>query len=160
GNLDRSECCKLARNTMDVDYAGVVGADETAIWFAEHAASLGIQFEPPIPQRIHVLASKPRYPSAPGCARDLSTHDAPLLLEWMKAFHREAVPHDPPPREDTVEKAAGSGRFLFWVVDDEPVSVAAISRRLQHTTAVAPVYTPPAQRGRGYGGSVTAAIVD
>jgi predicted GNAT family acetyltransferase len=62
--------------------------------------------------------------------------------------------------ERNVEKAAASGRFVFWTIEDRPVSVAAISRRLRHTGAIAPVYTPPEQRGRGYAGSVTAAVVD
>jgi len=160
GNLDKAQCCKLAKATVDLDYPGVVGADETAIWFAEHAAALGIGFQEPIPQRISLLDCAPRRPNAPGRPRDLTAEDAPLLHEWMTAFHREAVPHDPPPRKDLVEKAAVSGRFLFWIVDGEPVSVAAISRRLRHTTAIAPVYTPPAHRSRGYGGSVTAAVVE
>jgi predicted GNAT family acetyltransferase len=58
------------------------------------------------------------------------------------------------------QKAAGSDRFLFWTVDDQPVSVASIARRLRNTAAIAPVYTPPHQRGHGYGGSVTAAAAD
>jgi predicted GNAT family acetyltransferase len=33
-------------------------------------------------------------------------------------------------------------------------------RRTRHAAAIAGVYTPPAQRGRGYAGSVTAAVVE
>ena len=58
------------------------------------------------------------------------------------------------------EKSARSGRYLFWNVDGEPVSMAAISRRLSSTGAIAPVYTPPAHRGLGYAGSVTASVVE
>lgn len=160
GNLTKPECRTLAQDTDDDDYPGVIGADDTAHWFAEHATSLGAKFESPIPNRIHLLAGPPRYPNAPGSPRGTTVADAPLLLEWLTAFHREAVPHDPPPARHHVEKAADSGRYLFWIVDDQPVSVAAISRRLRQTAGVAPVYTPPEQRGRGYAGSVTAAVVD
>jgi predicted GNAT family acetyltransferase len=38
--------------------------------------------------------------------------------------------------------------------------MAAVARRLRNTGAIAPVYTPPEHRGRGYAGSVTAAVVD
>ena len=38
--------------------------------------------------------------------------------------------------------------------------MAAIARRVRHTGAIGSVYTPPEQRGRGYAGSVTAAVVD
>ena len=158
GNLDKAECYALAQDTLDAP--GVVGADDTAHWFVERARALGTTFEPPIPQRIHVINAPPRYPNAPGTARALTAGDAPLLFEWLVAFQREAVPHDPPPQMENVAKAAVGGRYLFWTVDDQPVSIAAISRRLRHTGGVAPVYTPPEQRGRGYAGSVTAAVVE
>jgi predicted GNAT family acetyltransferase len=57
-------------------------------------------------------------------------------------------------------RAAGDGRYMFWVVDDEPVSMAGIVRRTRHAAAIAGVYTPPSLRGRGYGGSVTAAVTE
>ena len=41
-----------------------------------------------------------------------------------------------------------------------PVSVAALARRLPNTAAIAPVYTPPEHRTRGYGGSITAAVAE
>jgi predicted GNAT family acetyltransferase len=54
----------------------------------------------------------------------------------------------------------GRGGFLFWTNNDQPVSVAAVSRRLRRTAGIAPVYTPPEHRERGYAGSVTAAVAD
>ena len=160
GNLERSECHQLVQTVLGTDYPGVVGADKTADWFAEHAAEKGAAFEDPIPQRIHVLSDPPRYPAAHGSPRVVGIADAPLLFEWLAAFHSEAVPHDPSPEQANIEKVAASGRFMFWMNNDQPVSVAAIARRLPHTAAIAPVYTPPDQRGRGYGGSVTAAVAD
>jgi predicted GNAT family acetyltransferase len=50
--------------------------------------------------------------------------------------------------------------FQFWMVDSEPVAIAGIMRRTRHAAAIAGVYTPPRLRGRGYAGSVTAALVD
>jgi predicted GNAT family acetyltransferase len=44
------------------------------------------------------------------------------------------------------------------MVDDEPVSMAGIMRRTRHAAALGAVYTPPPLRGRGYAGSVTAAV--
>ena len=160
GNLDQAECQELAKSTMQIAYPGVVGSDQTSRWFVHEATAMGALFEDPIPQRIHALASAPRYPGVAGSARPVHAADAPLLLEWLVAFHQQAVPHDPSPEPANVEKAAASGRFLFWTVDEQPVSVAAIARRLQHTGAISAVYTPPEQRGRGYAGSVTAAVAD
>src|SRR5262245_37779036 len=160
GNLDKTNCHQLARDTMHDDNAEVVGADETAHWFVEEAKSAGMKFETAIPQSIHVLAKPPSYSPIPGSARVVTAADASLLFEWLTAFHREAVPNDPSVMKQHAVEAAESGRYLFWIVDDQPVSVAAISRSLKRTAAIAPVYTPPHLRGRGYAGSVTAAVVD
>lgn len=160
GNLKRNECQALARIVHGLDYPGVVGAGKTAHWFAEHATGMGEKVEDPIPQRIHVLRSPPLYPAAHGSPRAVNVSDGPLLFEWLAAFHKEAVPHDPPPEQADIEKFVASGRFVFWTNNDRPVSVAAVSRRLRQTAAIAPVYTPPEQRGKGYAGSVTATLAD
>ena len=109
GNLDRTECRELARATERIEYPGVVGADETARWLVEHAAAMGADFEDPIPQRIHVLSSLPHYPGVPGSARAVRDADAPLLFEWLVAFHEQAVPHDPPPEKANAERAGPAG---------------------------------------------------
>jgi hypothetical protein len=160
GNLDKAECRRLAEDTIHDDHAGVVGADDTAHWFVERARSAGMRFETAIPQRLHVLAELPRHPMAAGSARGVTAEDAPLLYDWLTAFHQEAVPHDPPIMKEHADKAAESGRYLFWTIDGQPVSMAAISRRLKQTAAIAPVYTPPHLRGCGHAGSVTAAVVE
>lgn len=157
GALDRAECGALALQTRDNNYSGVVGSDKRAPWFVEAARAIGITFADAVPQRIHVLREPPRYPGADGSARVVVADDAPLLFDWIMGFHSEAVPHDPTPQFANIEKAAASGRFFFWTVEGEPVSVAAIARRLKTTVAINSVYTPPDKRGRGYAGSVTAA---
>ena len=160
GNLDQDECRELVKATAQIAYPGVVGSDQTSHWFARHATAMGVHFADPIPQRIHAISGAPRYPGVAGSPRAVGAADAPLLFDWLGAFHQQAVPHDPPPEMEKVEKAAASGRFLFWTVGEQPVSVAAIARRLRHTAAISSVYTPAKYRGRGYAGSVTAAVVD
>jgi hypothetical protein len=131
--------------------SGIVGADDTAHWFASHAASMGVKFDQPIPQHIHVLQAPPLYPDAAGAPRPVTAEGVPLLFQWLTAFHKGAVPHDPTPSMEHAEKSAGSGRYLFWKRRARvyAVSMAAILRRLSRTGAIAPVYTPPAHRGLG-----------
>jgi GNAT superfamily N-acetyltransferase len=160
GDLLDTQCQALAEQTREVEYRGVVGPDRTAMWFAHRAADLGVTFLDPILQRIHALRDTPRYPGAPGHARLVGSDDTDLFVDWTVAFMREAVPHDPPPDREKVAKAAGEGRYMFWTVDGEPVSVAGIQRRTRNAAAIAGVYTPPHLRGRGYAGSVTAAVVE
>jgi predicted GNAT family acetyltransferase len=160
GDLLEAQCRALAEETGDLDYPGVVGPDRTAIWFADRAAELGVTFADPIPQQIHALREKPRYPGASGQARPIGSDDADLFVDWTVAFMREAVPHDPLPDREKATKAAGEGRYMFWTVDGEPVSMAGIQRRSRNTATIAGVYTPPRLRGRGYAGSVTAAVAE
>lgn len=158
GNLDAVQCQELARITRFDAYPGVVGAEPAVTQFVTAAKGLGLAFCETIPMRLHILTDPPAYPACPGVSRPVEAADAPLLFEWMTAFHEEAVPHDPSPHRANVEKSAASGRYAFWTVDGEPVSVACINRTLRTTCAIGAVYTPPAMRGRGYAGSVVAAL--
>jgi RimJ/RimL family protein N-acetyltransferase len=160
GELIAEQCRALAEATRTLDYPAVVGADDTAHWFVERATELGLAFIEPISQQILALRNKPVYPGAPGHARTIVAADAPLFSDWTIAFAREAIPHDPVPTPEQLALSAASGRFQFWIVDDEPVSMAGIMRRTRHAGAIAGVYTPPSLRGRGYAGSVTAALVE
>jgi RimJ/RimL family protein N-acetyltransferase len=160
GELGRGEARALAETTRDLDHAGVVGPDPAPPWFVARAVELGLSFKDPVPQRIYALRETPVYPGAPGRSRQVVAADAPLFADWFAAFLREAVPFDPVPSLPELESAAGSGRYTFWLVDDEPVAMAGIARRSRTTGSISAVYTPPARRGRGYAGSVTAAVAE
>jgi len=159
-NLDEARCRTLAEQTAQLDYPGVVGPERAAPWFVGRAVELGVRFGEPIPQAINSLVEKPKQPGAPGAARPSTAVDAGILADWMEAFVREATPHDAAPSRERAQKIAAEGRHLFWIVDGRPASMAAIARRTRNAAAIAPVYTPPALRGRGYGGSVTAAAAE
>ena len=158
GDLDEGECRDFARRTREYPYTGVLGSGETARWFAEEAAAQGITFKEAEPQRIHVLREPPRYPGTEGAARAAVPDETDFLWDWLKEFQREAVPHEPPIPREWVVKGMARQKYLLWTVGGEPVSFAAIGRILKTAMSIGPVYTPPAQRGRGYAGSVTAAL--
>jgi GNAT superfamily N-acetyltransferase len=160
GELDARQCRALAEATETLDYPGVVGPDLTAQWFVDRAAGLGIAFHEPMPQQIHALQDKPCYPGVAGTARLVDVGELSLFTDWMVAFTREATPHDPLPERERLAKVAAAGRYMFWVVDGEPVSMAGIVRRTRNGAAIAGVYTPPPLRGRGYAGSVVSAVVE
>jgi len=48
--------------------------------------------------------------------------------------------------------------WRLWEVRDEPVAMAAMTPVVADMARITPVYTPPGQRGRGYGSAVTAAV--
>ena len=97
----------------------------------------------------------PRPPE--GFARMATIADVPVLTRYMSEFFREvALPHPP----DPVTMAAAvveQQRALLW--DDNGVrSMACTARRTPTGTALAPVYTPPNARRRGYASAVTAEL--
>jgi len=158
GTLGRDECRELSRLTKDQGYPGVMGSGGAADWFIEEAKLFGICFGKIIAQRIHSLTESPKYPGAEGSARAVREGNAELFFEWLREFHREAVPHDPMPRREDTDRMIASGKYFFWTVNGEPVSMAAIVRRTKNAAAIGAVFTSPAHRGRGYAGSIAAAL--
>ena len=160
GALAEADCRLLAEATRDLPFTGIVGADGTAQWFVERAVALGLCFRGAVPQQIQALQGRPIYPGAPGHARPVGREDAALFADWMLAFQDEALPQERKPSRRQLEKLAGETLQLFWVVNGNPVSTAGVVRRTRNTAAIARVYTPPDLRGRGYAGSVTAALAE
>ena len=63
-------------------------------------------------------------------------NDVALFGQWLTAFLKEAVPHDPLPTRERVENTAGAGNYRFWIVDGEPVAMAGIVRRTRRGAAI------------------------
>ena len=160
GELTRDHCRQLAEEVAGTRFNSVLGPDETPQWLVERATELGERFKQPIAQRIHAICRAPRYPGAAGDARPVTPEHAEIFARWYIAFAREAAPEDEPPHREEIERKLASGDCLFWMTDGEPVSLAGIVRRTRKAAAIALVYTPPELRGRGYAGSVTAAVVE
>lgn len=95
-------------------------------------------------------------PDVPGAARVATADDREVVLGWVRAFLAEGDIHEEP--ESVVDGRLENGQFLVWVVDGVPVSLAGHQVPAYGGVRVGPVYTPPEQRGRGYGGAVTAAV--
>jgi predicted GNAT family acetyltransferase len=93
-----------------------------------------------------------------GAARLATRSDRDLLAGWFDAFAREI---GDPPRHDyhaVADERLGYGGIMVWEAGGAPVSVAVLTRVVAGMVRVGSVYTPPALRGRGYAGAVTAAI--
>lgn len=96
--------------------------------------------------------------AAPSGAAGLATEaDSALLEAWLDAFQTETGEA----RRETggvVQDRLSYGGLTLWIADGTPVSLAGVTRPAAGVVRVGPVYTPPAHRGRGYGGAVTAAV--
>jgi predicted GNAT family acetyltransferase len=93
----------------------------------------------------------------PGSARTATAADADALTRFFAEFFREiALPHAPDPAEYAA-RAIARGSAWLWE-DGEPRAVACCARHMTTGSAIAPVYTAAASRGRGYASAVTAAL--
>ncbi|RFU36750.1 GNAT family N-acetyltransferase [Actinomadura logoneensis] len=107
-------------------------------------------------QRLYRLETLvPPRPTPPGAAGTARAADAPLVLGWLDEFTAEAGGAAP---VAVMEERLRTGCVVLWEVDGEPVAMAGRTPALDGMSRVAPVYTRPAHRRRGYGAAVTAAV--
>ncbi len=158
GAPSQEQCESLAEQTRHMAYPGVVGPDETAIWFSQRAEALEVSFAEKIPQAIKALRTIPAIPDVPGFARRAGPEDFNAFRSWMLAFGAEAVPHDPAPSEDAIRNMLAQGRHWLWIAGDKAVSMAAIARRTKSAASINSVYTPPEYRNKGFAAAATAAV--
>ncbi len=98
---------------------------------------------------------RPPEPLPTGKARPATDADLDLLAAWVGAFNREAAE----PSADTRRAAEDRLSFGGWTLwdDGEPVSLVGRSRMAAGMIRIAPVYTPPRFRRRGYAAAATVA---
>jgi ribosomal protein S18 acetylase RimI-like enzyme len=109
-------------------------------------------------QRLYALGTlRMPEPPPPGRGRPGAEGEVELAARWLRAFQEEAGVHS----TDVASAArAGIADGRLWLWEDEggaPVSLASRTPAAAGVSRIAPVYTPPQARRRGYGAAVTAA---
>ncbi|TPG36775.1 GNAT family N-acetyltransferase [Mycolicibacterium hodleri] len=97
-----------------------------------------------------------------GEPRRAGDEDAELLIGWLDAFFVEAFDSESnlQASRGLLSNIAGAGgHIVLWTVDDVPVAMARVHGCLLGMSRIGPVYTPPENRGHGYGAAVTAEAV-
>jgi hypothetical protein len=93
-------------------------------------------------------------PMSPGRARLATEADRGLLLAWLADYAAEAgVPGGD---ASGVIRELSHGGLTLWEADGRALSLAANHQPAAGVVRVGPVFTPKADRGRGYGGAATA----
>ena len=140
------------------DIDTIVGPQPTVAAFAEQFAVLRAC---PVRQskamRIHELTAVTWPDDRPsGQFRAAQPSDLPVLTSWVREFASE-VDDDQGDPEQLAASRVVSGQLFVWD-DGHPVSMAGWTGRTPHTVRVAPVYTPPPLRSRGYATACVAAL--
>ena len=143
------------RRLPGVNAAPETGAAFAAAWTERtgRPAHVGMRMRLYRLGRLH-----PPDPPPPGGPRTASAADRDLMLAWLDAFHDEAGPAGPRESEQVVDNRLGFGGLTLWEHEGTPVSLASRTRVVAGQARVGPVYTPPEQRGRGFGAGATAAV--
>lgn len=143
------------------DLCGVRGLRERAHRFSSAwQAHLNTHGRVNVEEMLYRLGTLTPPVGVPGTGRLATESDHPILAERVEDFFVEAF-------QDVRDEAAGAryvtdavaagNRFVLWVDDDEPVSLAMLRPPASGVSRIGPVHTPVAARGRGFGSAVTAA---
>lgn len=138
---------------------GVLASKQTARRFVDLWSGLtGATGRLHMPQRIYECTEVSRPSGVSGAPRSAATEDRELLIEWRGAFALEAVGERDSVPERSVDNWLDdehSSGCVVWC-DPDPVSMVGYSSPTRNGMRVAPVYTPPELRGRGYASACTA----
>ncbi len=146
------------------DLSGVRGRHDAALAFADAWRSVtGRTGTMTTHERLYRLGTLRPPLGVPGAAREATGADRSVLVDWVECFFVESLGHqrDEPAGEAFVDTAGAVGdRFILWVADGVPVSMAMLRGPAADVSRIGPVFTPRDRRGRGYGSAVTAATVE
>jgi hypothetical protein len=118
--------------------------------------------------RLHELGELVWPAPVPGRLQAATGDDIDLAMEWFGAFMgdadeqagrpRGASAHEVPDRAEMLRRLR-TGRLWFWVNQaGERVHLTGISPPSFGVARVGPVYTPPAERGRGWASNAVAEV--
>jgi GNAT superfamily N-acetyltransferase len=135
---------------------------------AELARLTGGRVECALHTRLFVLTEL--HPPAParGSLRRATASELDLVMEWMLAFSGDAdeqagrergSAHNDTPERDDILRRLEAGWIWFWVDETgRPVHMTAANPPSYGVARVGPVYTPPAERGRGWAAQAVAGV--
>jgi uncharacterized protein len=151
---------KLA--AVGADLPGVIGPAGEAERFAlAWARARGCGQSLAVDQRIYQLTEVTRPEGVPGKMRPVGPADLDLIATWAQAFDECLPPRERRTLEQARDKMAertSAGNLFAWEVEGYLVSMAGLARPTARTIAVNSVYTPPAQRRRGFATALVAAV--
>ena len=143
----------------DTTLQGVVGAAVPARAFAEVT---GRPFRLHMPLRLHALEGTPDPGAAEGSMRVAAASDLAQLTDWQRAFETEVrLVRTPLDAAEIVARRIAQGQAYVWCdARGEMVCHVGATQIPPSGARIAPVYTPPAMRGRGYAQALVARVCD
>lgn len=148
----------IAEDLRQEQLPGVMGLlPEVEIFVQAWQAITGQSYRLSIAMKIHQLQAVQLAAKATGYLRLANESDRTLLLKWLPAFNTEigfGVNED---TELLVSNRLKERHTYIWE-DDTPVALAAGRKFSDTASRIGSVYTPPADRRKGYATACVAAL--
>ena len=158
----------LAADVLDASGAipSAVGEVSLSKAFAEEWSRLtGLSHRAGFATRVFQLTRVRPVKEVDGSFRRAQDRDRELLVEWMVAFHDEALgtsashaSRERIEQEVDLDLQGGPRGVYVWEDEGRVVSMAGYSGPTPNGIRVLDVYTPPELRGRGYASNCVAAL--
>ncbi|MET7423735.1 GNAT family N-acetyltransferase [Dactylosporangium sp. NPDC005555] len=140
----------------------------SALCAAELARLTGGRSEVHVHTRLHELRSLVRPAPSPGRLAAATPDDLDLISAWVTAFMADADEqagrprgsgtHTPPDRPE-LRRRIDAGLLWCWLdPSGRPVSLVGATPPSFGVARIAPVYTPPDERGHGYASNAVAGV--
>lgn len=162
-NVEREALELIARNLLEQGWPlrGVFGPNQlsedfASIWTRVSGKASRQGTRERAFELRQVIAPRP----APGRLRVCTEADQELILAWMEAFMREALPEENTSSlaSDVRYRLADRAIYVWELPDGQAVTMAMKNRPVVHGISIGGVYTPPAQRGKGYASNCVATL--
>jgi predicted GNAT family acetyltransferase len=152
-------CDYLIEN--QIDFPGIIGPEQISDAFSEQwnlqshnqlSSSLELIFYAVTDNEL----SSPAH--VPGQLRIAQLDDLSLLLDWMYHFAVDAElnEHEQKQDPDKLARRISQGLYFIWEVNNTPVSISSYVPVTKNGVRVGSVYTPSAERGKGYASACVA----
>ncbi|MFI1504606.1 GNAT family N-acetyltransferase [Streptomyces sp. NPDC020597] len=134
--------------------------DTAALFAAAWGRRTGVESRPVERQRLYRLGELTSPGPVPeGRARVAAAADRDLLTRWHDAFMEDTGAHNGQDAGAWADSRIAYGGITLWETPDgTPVAMSGVTPEVAGQVRVAPVYTPPALRGRGYAGAATVEV--
>ncbi len=148
----------IAQDVVQIAPTRVGGLPEETIVFTQCWQDLtGQSYRLNRQSLIYQLQQVQRSPAAPGNLRLATAADQSLLLQWMTAFEAEALGINESSVAARVDQRLSQQALYLWE-NGEPVCLVGGNGLPDEAATIAPVYTPPEQRKRGYATTAVASL--
>ena len=112
---------------------------------------------------LYVLGEHSPLTTVSGKARMSNVYDLDLLVKWMREFEHETGGIIGGSEAELQARVLAS-TFVIWEIDSRPVAMSRLASTIVHPggliSRIGVVYTPPNERGNGYGAAVTSSMIE